>query len=279
MTIDEFRKLYKNTDDVKALIESHVEVAELSANFNYNDRIIHHDFSKIHIFVNDENDIEIFASDPVELEADTDCSTISLLVTFSIKAKTNIYDILTGKKVKADIKHSSILLDASTDIEWENVEHYVSDISEILDDDWKEGLIELLRDILIYDIFKGTWKDDDRQFIYDFILKYLETKYNVTEIDDVTDEMFLEAYNSDECQDLLSDFSTMDLYYWINDLYYSYKNQVNKDVFNSAANTIISNYYDGFSLSEIKDYTDLYKYYEDEDEYANEGAHITFSFK
>ena len=49
MTIDEFRKLYKNTDDVKTLIESHVEVAELSANFNYNDRIIHHDFSKIHI--------------------------------------------------------------------------------------------------------------------------------------------------------------------------------------------------------------------------------------
>ena len=280
MTIEEFRKLYKSTDDIKALVDSHVEVKNFKACFEYYDHFISYDFSNAFIKVEDENNICINASAPVELEADTEYDKISLFVTFNVTAKTNIYDILTGKAVDAKLIKSNIALDSTVAIiEWKDIEHYVSDVSYILDEDWKEDLIKLLRDILMYDVFKGIWKHSDRKVIYDFILKYLETKYNVTEKDDVTSDMFLEAYNSDECQDLLSNFSTMDLYYWINDLYYSYKDQVNKDIFNDAANTIISNYYDGFSLSEIKDYTDLYKYYEDEDEYANVGAYIKFSFK
>ena len=49
MTIEEFRKLYKSTDDIKALVDSHVEVKNFKACFEYYDHFISYDFSKAFI--------------------------------------------------------------------------------------------------------------------------------------------------------------------------------------------------------------------------------------
>lgn len=278
MTIKKFRELYKNTKDINDLINSHVEVEDMLAHFEYDDHYLSHKFSKASISVEDENNITIYASDPVEFEANTDYDTIRIFATINIIAKTNIYDILTGKLVNAELISSNISLDSTSDqICWEDVRSCVADLSAIFEEDWKNDLIDLLGEILIYDIFKGTWKHDDRKVIYDFILKYLETKYNVTEENDASKDMMLEAFKSDECQALFDDFSEMDIYYWIDELYYSYKDHVDQDEFDECACSIVSNYYDGFSFGEIVDCIDLSSYYDYNE--TEDCVYIKFSFK
>ena len=259
MTIDEFRKLYKETkcpDDVEQLLKDHFNIIVADVEFEFNDCYVLVTFTNDdikHISYNQDDSvmIDFRKNDDTDVSAD---ESVRLFITYSVTVVTSIFDILAGKTIDAKIIEADIDLNSdSSEITWDDLNSFVIDPSNIIGDgDYNDMFIEMLEKLITFDIIKekDNYKDGVEKQIYDEIMKN-NTDNNIA-------DAVKEAFNNSECKNIiLENFNAYELFDWVNELYSYYSDQVDAEYFNDCAKAVVDDYYCRFSINEIIDYSDI----------------------
>ena len=258
MTLEEFKKAFKTTNDVKSLVEKHVTATGYGA-IGYNDYTIPIEDDNCYISVTDEDHITIVLR---QIRDDLSLKDIydEICISYKIKAKAqvSIYDILKGS-VETEIYSSNIeLYTSSKTINWENYRDYVIDLYAVVNDDDNDDIVSDAKDIieklLPYNIFYFHNNSESLKKLYDKTVQYFREDGGSGEI---TLKDIEEYFDYDDFKEYIADYDCIELLDCIDDLYEEDNKAVDKDELDNLAISIVDAYYDGFSFAEIADDVNL----------------------
>ena len=252
MTLEEFKKAIKTTNDVKSLIENHIIATGYGA-IEYNDYIIPFNADYVDIEVTDEDHIEITLK---ELRNDLSILDVNhpshkvCSLSYRIKAEVmiNIYDILKGStEAKVYSSDIEVCTDSKT-INWDNYGNYIEEIYEFLYDAPYDIIYDaknIIAKLLAYNVFYFHDSNNEFKKLYDQMIQ---------DFDNSDDEISFEdckAYFKDNIDEFTDEYECIELLNYIDDLYDEDNKAVDKEELDNLALLIVDKYYEGFNFESI----------------------------
>lgn len=248
MTLEEFKKAFKTTDDVKSLVEKHVTATGYGA-IEYDGYTIPIEDNNCYISITDEDHITVVLRQiNNNLSAEDTYNKICVSYEITAKAQVSIYDILKGStEVKVYSSDIEVCTSSKT-INWENYGEYVPDLYAVIDDNYSiiSDAKDIIAKLLPYNIFYFHNSSENLKNLYD---QMVQDYQDAGELDEITFEDCKEYF--EDIDEYIADYNCAELLDYIDDLYEEDNNIVDKDELDSLAISIVDAYYDGFSFAEI----------------------------